>query len=393
MLKLRHYLYSLTFSATALIPLTSSADTFHLTDGTTLKGSVVMEKDDEYLLKVEISENILTEKTVKKSMITKIDKDDRSIPAYKKIQSLLPLQDDLTIKDYQDFENVYLQKFRDDYPDSKYTKKIDEISKMVKKEIALLESGGVKINGKNITEEEYAKNKYQYDAQIKLRKLQKAAASKQYTYAMQKFEDLEKSHPQTKAFQKAIQIVQGFLPEYKASVAKLESKVDEEVERRDNALESLEGGDKTRTSRMLLQEANQYETSLAKAEDEQKTKWLPLNKFYKDPARKVLSNISNEENRLSKINFTSKINPSATYREFYSAIEKDDIKEASSRLNDFRSTRPSREYLDEMKTDLDQAKEEVKKEEQRLESEKKAAEAKLKEQQQQEKDDKKKKSK
>ena len=329
MFKLRKKILTLSLSMTAFIPTLAVADIFHLSDGTTLKGSIVMEKGDEYILKVEIAENILAEKTVKKSLIDKIVKDDKSIPAFKKITDYLPLPDYLTVKDYKRFESEYLQKFRDKYPNSSHLKEVNQVSANRKEEITHLQSGGFKIAGKRVTKEQYLKNKFEYDASLKLRSLKRAAKNKQYTYAMQTFEKLEAGYSHTETFRTAVSIVKDFLPKYKTSTTKLAADVENQLAKRARVLDSLPESDKARTARLLEKETSKYEQALANAENELKTKWLPLNKFYQEPANKVLSNISSEENRLGKLRYDITKDAALYYREFLKAIEAKDPKMAS----------------------------------------------------------------
>jgi len=85
-----------------MITLHTQAETFILKDGTQIKGKIISQTYEHYNLKVEIIENVLSDKQIAVSEVAKIVRDDESLEPFNKIKALFPFLHQLPeIKKYR----------------------------------------------------------------------------------------------------------------------------------------------------------------------------------------------------------------------------------------------------------------------------------------------------
>ncbi len=327
---------------------TAQADTFKLKSGRTFEGKITMETSDSYILLVEIQKGVRDEITVKKSAIESIIKEDKSHDAFKNIPKLFPTSDLLTEKDYQNIITNNLTPFLEKYPTSEHIPDVKNLEIVLLDELSKVQAGELKINGKWLTPEDHAANKYEIEAIIALNPVLVHTKKREFGAALIALAAQEKTYKNTKPYHGALNLCLRFLPFYKLKAQKIVDNADELIKKRDLSLTRLSGGDKTRITRILAVEEAQYQSQLSKAK-ESGGKWLPLNRFHPKSAETVIKSIESESNRLQKIASEEYIDGGALYREFIESIDKNDLDTAKLQLREFSRTRPPKEYSNDIR--------------------------------------------
>ena len=138
------------------------ADTIKLKDGTTLEGKILEESPSTIKIEYNVTKNIKDIKSINRSEIKEIDKVSDDEIAFNTIKSLLPTDDLLSTDEYDKILGDKPAKFLALYPSSKHKDSVQKVIDEIKKEKAVTESGGIKLNGKWITGDEAAKDEYNH---------------------------------------------------------------------------------------------------------------------------------------------------------------------------------------------------------------------------------------
>ena len=74
------------FTSLALLPFLAQADTFVLTNGDKIDGSIIRETDKSYIVEVNIAKTIKEEREIPKDKVLRILKPDPGIAAYEQLR-------------------------------------------------------------------------------------------------------------------------------------------------------------------------------------------------------------------------------------------------------------------------------------------------------------------
>lgn len=378
---MKKYRSILTAIAASTMVSSLSADTFVLTDGTKIKGEIVSSTIDSYVIRAEVSPGIRNNRTVKKVLVEKIIKEDKSIAAYEGIKNTLPAPDLLAAEDYQRAIDEKIAPFLKEFPTSKFVTQVEKMKSALENEMKQIQNGGVKLDGKIITPEERALNQYEIDARLQYAQMAQFAQSRAFGPAMQKFETLEKDYKATIFFNKALDLAKQLLPVYHGELSKMSTEADALVEKRRITLDRLDSGNRARAEKLLEQEDADYKAQLAEAKSA-RLKFYPTNRFDKKQIDSNIKVVEREMARIDKIK-VSDVDAGAAYREILVHLDKNETKEASEKLREFKSGRPPKNYSDELYDKIKQVETtmrdlEAEQRREALEIARKAREAKLK---------------
>jgi TolA-binding protein len=133
----------------------------------------------------------------------------------------------------------------------------------------------------------------------------------------------------------------------------------------------MTSGDSSRTKKIFAYEERQYQNllSLAKANNS-KTKWLPINQYFKAPIENNLKMIDTEIKRINIASQMPSTDVGKLYRDTYNALGSGDYETAKVSYDKFKSTKPPQELINELEPRLQDAKSVM----ERLEKERKEAE-------------------
>ncbi len=340
-----------------LVNSTANADTFQMKDGTTINGSIIKETNDSYLLRAEVSNNVFAEKKVLKSKVVQIIKTDPSIAAFEKLTSILPTPDLLSAKDYELLVKSKVEPFIKKYPSSPHFKDAEKILSTLKNEYHTIRSGGFKLYGKLLTPQQIEADKYNIQASVGLHMFIKYAQKKQYRAALSTLERLEDDYPDTKQIRKAQKAALTILPRYEEKLQKLYDNFDTLIEKRKRALDGMTPGDSSRTKKIFAYEEQQYLNLLDLATTTRKrTKWLPINKYFKEPIEKNLKMVESELKRINIASEKPAMDVAKFYRATYAALESGDYMLAKEHFDKFKRGKPPEELVNELEPRLIDAK-------------------------------------
>lgn len=336
------------------LALSSSADTFNLKDGSTIEGDIALKSADSYTLLVEVQKGVRDEVVIKKTDILSISKEDLSLEAFKALPKLIPTADLLTADDYQSIIDKKISPFLKKYPESGKLDEAKKIKAVLLSEMAQAKSGSIKVDGKWLTAEDLAHNKYEFEALTEANKVKKYARKGDFGMALTTLSKMEKEYKNTKPYHDALDMSLRFLPIYKAKAQKVADNADKAVKKREQSLERLASSDKGRVKRILAAEEAAYQSQVS-ATKQAGSKWLPLNRFHEDSANSVLQLIDRETSRLQKIADTEYVDGGALYRTILEAIDKNELDTAKDELRNFSRVRPPKEHATYLKEQYTEA--------------------------------------
>ncbi len=342
-------LQTLCVTTSLMIPFTAKSDIFIMKDGTQIKGNITKQTYEYYTLKYEIAENVLGEKKVLIKEVVNIIKDDISMKDFQRIKKLFPTSDFWTLADYEMIKKKYFDEFYAKYPRSKNTDDVKMLQKKIDKEYETIKNGGVKIDGDLLNKGQIDANKYEVESILLLRQLENNIEKNKYITAFRIFDEMEKYYKHTRPFPKAIDAVQKILPEFIISLTELSDSVEIEAMKKKKYIDRLPSTEKKRITDLLNKEVIDYQASLLDAEEELQTKWLPLNKYEKEPIDLVLKHAQSELKRMEKFSENEYQDGGKIYRDILAAIGSKDPDAGTKHLSVFQRLNPPISYLNDLK--------------------------------------------
>ncbi|MFC4993193.1 PTPDL family protein [Rubritalea tangerina] len=336
---------SLALGIAASLTLAAHADTYKLKDGRTFEGKIAMDAGDSYVLLVEVQKGVRDEITVKKSDIESITKEDKSGDALPAIKKLLPTADLLKAADYQSIIDSKVKPFYKKYPDSPHTEEVKNIESTLNSELAKVEAGSFKVDGKWLDAAAINSNKFEFEAAQAAKQFETLARKGQFGLALTKLSTMEKEYKNTKPYRDSLDMALRFLPIYQKKAQAIIDNADALIAKRDKALERLSGSEKSRVERLLAAEEAKYQAALKKTTSA-KSKWLPLNRYHPKEAKSVIAQIKTETKKIEKLSTEEFTDGGALYREVFNALDTNDLDLAKTKLREFTRTRPPAEHKD-----------------------------------------------
>lgn len=334
------------------LTLSAVADTFHLKNGKKIEGSISLETEDSYLLRVEVKKGIRDEITVKKSdvkSISKAQKKDSSKKKFEALKALLPTDDLLDESDYKRIIARKITPLLKRYPDSQHLPIASEIEITLLAEITKVKMGEIKFEGQWLTPEQIVANQFEIDSQIAVAGALKNLKAKQYPEAFNILDSVKKDFGSTTAFQTLAEQCLAAVPNYRRQLNKLTANAEKVKQQRDQNLARLPHGDAQRLQRDLDREEAQYQSAINQSKANRE-KWLPLNQYHPENAKKTLSLLDKETVELQSLLDSGTFNAGTLYRDALFALNKSDLNEANNLINQFGKSRPPRSYSDNLKS-------------------------------------------
>ncbi len=275
---------------------TSMADIFHLKDGRKLEGSVLEDLGDSLRLRIKVTRSIHDEKVIKKSEITKTESIDPSNEIFDALAKRFPMPDLQSVDSYNECITE-LEQFLTTYPESSHLDKVNSMLAELKLELATLERGGAKLDGKLIEPTDILNNQYEYDAAVLQQEFESLIQSKNSRSALNVFMALNRDYLHTLPQQKAKTAVLQILPNYISTIERAIQTSTSELKKRETKLANMSPALRTRTEAALRRENASYELKLKEA-SANGSFLLPLHKSRPDVMQSV---------RLKLIEFNKKI--------------------------------------------------------------------------------------
>ena len=351
-----------------------AADTIELKSGVIYKGKVISQDENSYLIKIKESNSITDERRIPKKEIKAIIAEAKDHTDFIIIKSLIPTPDMLTAKSYSNrikFTSTFLKK----YPKSKYLKEVKAILETLEQENAQLSTGGLKLDGQIISQSDIEANVYDIDARILAHKMKNLAKSGNYRKALRQWENLENNYSHSESYKDNLTLASRILKAHQSELEKNLDTLEDRLKQQEAVLKSLNDNDRKRTEQILAEKKIRSEFIMAKEKNTLKTKWFTIDPFNKE------ANDNNLRNATSALQSLKKLDPStiklagSDYRAAWSALAKDDLKEADKRINALKSFKIPEKYTEPLIQQLKE-KQANQAEEQKAAKEKEAAEKK-----------------
>lgn len=316
-MKTKPLLSALAFSLLAL-PLT--ADTFTLKDGSTLEGVIVKEEGDNYILEVQVTKTIKDERKIAKSEIVKIGREQPDLKAFEVISKSSPAPDLMTEDDYV-LRISAVEKFLKEHRGSAQTKDAKAILENLKSEANVVSGGGIKLNGKMVSPEDYKTNAYELDARVQEAKIRSLIDQNLLLPALRAFADFDGDFRSTLAYgtlaPQMRQVIQGYVAEARQSLATLDARLKD----RAVGFQRMDSESRKATELAVQEEATAIEARY-KAEKEAKQAWVTTSPFHKAAFEDTVRFGDLEIARLAAVKTVLGVDGGKAYRELWNVVQR-----------------------------------------------------------------------
>jgi hypothetical protein len=297
------------------------AETFTLKDGSTLEGKIISEAGDSYVLDVQVTKSIRDEKTVLKSDVVKISRELADLKAFEALGKLSPTPDFMTAEEYQ-VKIAALGKFLRTYPVGTKTKEVEAALETLKSEYAIVSAGGIKMEGRMISADNYKQNAYDLDARVLEAKIRRLVDAGQYIPALRQFTEFDRDFRTSLAYGDLLplitKVIQNQQTEAKAALASLPAR----LKQREVGLQQMAGEARTATD-LAIKEENAAIDANYKAEKEAKEKWVTPNAYHKASLDDIDKLSVTELTRLAAVKTLIAKDGGEAYRNVYSVVNSD----------------------------------------------------------------------
>lgn len=327
---------------TLALPL--AADTFILKDGTKLEGSVLREDATSYVLEVMITKSIKDERTIAKTDVQKVEREQPDLTAFEAIKELVPAPDLLTSGDY-DKRIATVEKFLSDHRGSSKAKDAREMLTTLKNEANEVLAGGVKLNGKIVPASEYRANAYEIDARIQVAKIRALVKGSQTLAALRLFVEFDRDFRNTTVYGAFVPEIIQVIKTHMAETNQTLSTFDARTKERNVGLERMTSTDRARTERAIREETAAIEAR-HKSEKDAKLGWVTPQPFFKPSLDDTVAFAKLEITRLSAVKAVPAMDAGKLYRDALSLIHgQGDATSITNAINAAKNAAVPQRYL------------------------------------------------
>ena len=330
------------------------ADSIKLKDGTVLEGKILEETPDSIKIEYNLTKSIKDIKIVKRSDTLEISKEAEDEKALKKLTTILPTADLITIEGYDELLNGHLADFIRDFPSSNLKSKVQDIIDELQKEKKLVESGNIKLNGKWISPDEAAKDNYNHSAKVVLARMQVMLKKGRFAEALDNFEILQKEYAYSIAYDESIPVTLGLLPKYDIILAREEKAFEIRNKEREEQYKSMEADDKLRTEQAFQSAMKKFQEKVTEAKEIKKV-WLPINKWDLKSIKDARQTIVKETKTLESLNLSVNKITSKALSEAYQSYSSGDLENAKSQLGTAKTNGARGKSIDELSSKIESA--------------------------------------
>jgi hypothetical protein len=326
----------------------AGADTVKLKTGETITGTITAEDATSVTIEfaVEGTKGIKDERRFEKSEIASFQKDDPADKAWADLTKDIPTADLLGTSDY-DVLVGKVDAFLAAHRTSNRAAEARRLLAALKEERSLVAAGGMKLDGKWITPEEYQREKFWVDGRIALKQMADLAKAGRRMDALRVFEQLEASHAGTTIHAKAVTAAIPVLRAYGGSLAEAIANHPATMNQRAKVLTTLPPEEKRKTEQLQNEEVAAHK---ARLEEDRKsgTKWLAMAAFDLDELKKAAATVEKEIQRLSALGTGDAEEMDGTLRQVESAIQEGRIDAAKGLLAQISAKAQSIPYIKEL---------------------------------------------
>lgn len=333
-----------TLTALVLLPLlgVASADTIRLKNGTTYQGKIIKEDPEQYVFEVQITKSIKDEKRIPKADVASIERELPDQKAFSQL-SLEPAGDLLEASDYQE-RIAKMYAFIKAYPQSTHLSEVKKVTAQLEQEQSVVETGGVKLNGKMISGADRQKDAVEIDAKILSAKIQNAAKARAYVAALRQLGEFEKDYSTTDTFRDSLPALRLIFQSYRSQIASMATSYPQRVKERDAGLGQMKPEDRANTERALAEESKAIKAQYD-ADKKAGLKWLTPDQWDKPALDETLRYVDQEMKRFDNLKIETELNSGKAWRDAWAAIQGRDQQAATDALKTARASKLPARYL------------------------------------------------
>ncbi|NJM37612.1 MAG: hypothetical protein HC845_07020 [Akkermansiaceae bacterium] len=297
------------------------ADTFVLTDGSSIEGKILSETAESYVLEVNVTKNIKDEKTVPKANVFKIVAESPDKAAFEKIEKLIAASDLWSAEQYKK-AITEVEKFITDHKSGTKLTQAKNILDKLKAEAEEISKGGIKYHGKVIAAAEYEANAYELDAEILAHQIQVSLKAGQVVPALRAFSKLDAEYAGTSSWRTLLPTIKQVMQEHGAQAQQLLDTFENRAKEREMNLQQMTPSNRSVTKDAIAEEEAVFRMNFAK-EKEAGVIWPILSPSVKESLQGTVSTSQSEIARLSEpLSFAG--DSGKVYRETLALLKKSD---------------------------------------------------------------------
>ncbi len=249
------FYFSLTFAV--------SADLVKLKNGDQIEGVIVRETDLSYVIEIEVTESIKDERIVAKTDVAFVRRVQDDEVAFKEIRVLEPAPEFLSANQYER-RIKKLNRFIEEFPKSKRVEEVEGMLKILKEELKIVRSGGIKFGEEMVTAEDYAANAYEIEAKMMENSIREAIGKRDFLNALRQYSRYDLRMGQSAGRDSLDETILQVLQAYGANLDQTLSTLEQRTAQRAAGLERMTASDRQVTERAIAAEAAQLEMRFKK---------------------------------------------------------------------------------------------------------------------------------
>jgi hypothetical protein len=277
----------------------AAADIITLSDGKKIKGTVIREDGDDYIVEVVISGTIRDERRIARADVSHIDKKPDYEKAFDEIGVPVPTPDLADAEAYEEWLSK-LEDFIKAYPESPKAQDAKEMFDTLGSEHDIIAAGGIKFGGEMVSADDYDSNAYEYDQKIAEKRIKDAVARRDFLGSLRMYSNYSERFGQTEGGNAMDALVLQVLIAYKASLDENLASLDRRLEKRKSGLASMTPEDRSQTERALQEEMEKIQQRYQK-EKAAGQKWVTPESFHKESMEEVRRAVETEMVRLRSL--------------------------------------------------------------------------------------------
>lgn len=271
----------------------ASADTFVMKDGSKLEGRIISQTDTHYELEVRIGKSIRDEKTVAKSDVVEILPEKLDEKDFEGVAKLIPVPD-LSSADEYARRMAAVSKFLAAHGDSPKASEAKTILETLKTEAESIAAGGLKVDGKILSAEDYKADMYDIDAKILEKRIRLIAASGDIPGALRGMGRMDLDFRLTSS-RKALQpLMKQLVQIYKEQISEQAATYEKRVAEREASLARMSIDARNATEKALDDEVAQARARF-KADQEAKQIWCFTHPYLLESLEEAMESIEDFE--------------------------------------------------------------------------------------------------
>lgn len=320
------------------------ADTFVLKDGTTLEGEIISETEEEYVIRYQVSQGIMDNRTVAKADVESIKVTTPADDAFEAIAALVPTADRLTKADYDRMIEKQVQAFLEAFGSSKHAKKAREILATLKQEREVVAAGGLKLDGTWISPSDREANAYEIDARMVYEDAKAAAEAGQFVTALRALDKMHSDFAASQVYPDAVDLATRIFKVYGPRVEADLGRVDQLLEARKKELATLPPNEREKALSEIERKDAAY-LAVIERDKAERIKWPILDIYHKAPMSDTLRTIDNETRRLENLDLSTITPAGPVYREAWMAAAAANSEKARSLKSELQQLRVPERYI------------------------------------------------